>query len=102
MAKRKYLGKVPPPPKKKKAPDINTALIRNRNNAITSWHEGKVDPCYNALDSINKLLPPAYRVEFKQIPLGNRNSFSNWFWDTLSNIESKMGRFRDNNWTKEE
>ena len=102
MPNRKYVGKIPPPPKKKKAPDINTSIIRNYHKAILSWSKGKVDPSYDALVSLNELLPPDYRVKINQVNLSSKNTFTKWFYDTLSDIQEELQKFRDDNWSKEE
>jgi len=125
MAKPKF-AKVPKPPKgkakwskermkewndqvkkyenlpKPRLPDINTSVIRIRNKAVDSWKQGKIDPCYEAIYSLNALLPLEYRTEIKLVSLSSENSFTSWFWQTLMDIERKMADFRNDNWTRKE
>ena len=88
--------------KKKKRPDINVSYIKHRTTALLSWKNGKVGPCYDSIVSLNNLLPPDYRVEFKQIDLSSKNSFSAWVWGALTSIDEKMADFRNDHWSKKE
>ena len=43
-------------------PDINTAFIVYRREAITSWKSQTYDACFGSLQTLNGLLPHDYRV----------------------------------------
>ena len=90
----KYIRHVPIPPIKKKIkphlPDINTATIRYRNAAMIGIKENDIKKSIEAINALNNMLPPEYRVKFES-----------WFWHALEQIERQMGKYRDDNWTKE-
>lgn len=44
-------------------PDINTAFIVYRREAISSWKSEKYDSCLGSLQTLNGLLPEDYRVQ---------------------------------------
>ncbi len=91
----KYIKNIPKPPMKKKIkpllPDINTATIRYRNAAINGIKENNIKKSIEAINALNNMLPPEYRIKFKS-----------WFWYALEQIERQMGKYRDDNWIKEE
>ena len=78
----KYVGHVPKPPIKKKIkpklPDISTALLRYRNDAL-EHHEKYMA----ALKRLNAMLPDQYRVDLEK-----------WFGDTLYLIERQIIKYR--------
>lgn len=43
-------------------PDINTAFIVYRREAISSWKSRTYDSCFGSLNTLNGLLPKKYRV----------------------------------------
>ena len=86
----KYIQVVPTPPTKKKIkpmlPDINTALIRYRNDAMKHYKK-----YMESLVRLNTMLPNEYRID-----LGAPFEYS------LYLIERQIGKFRSDYWAKEE
>ena len=65
MPKRKYVGEIPPPPKKKRLPDLTMAIWLYWSRIKTTFALKQYDECYDALESLNALLPPEYRIKIK-------------------------------------
>lgn len=71
---------------KPKLPDINTGIIRHRNDALE--YSKKYE---ESLIKLNNLLPKKYRVELKT-----------WFDHSLYLIEKQIGKYRSDFWESQD